>query len=140
MKTHAKQTGKLNGSSSLMALGILFFTALPLISVEAGNDATLDNNPSTDQILSVEPWMLTLADWNTSEFVAEGEKAQRVEGWMLTPENWDNDLQIDFADKNDTDLEPVDDWMFEPTGWRNDFGGLAHEVVDYDLLMFPLYL
>ncbi len=145
MKTQAKQTGKLNGTSSMMVLGILFLTALPLNSVLAGNNEKSDNYEVTDKDTLIEPylpietWMLSLTEWNTENLVAQTKDALVVEDWMLAPENWNNNFQTEFAEAPEADLKPIDDWMFEPAGWRSDFARLGQDIADRDLVLIPLY-
>src|SRR5690554_215044 len=108
MKTNAKQIGQLNGTSLIMVLGFLFMTALPQINMEAGNKGTSDNialmNSSKGEMyapeltVAIEPWMLTLTDWNTSQLVAQANEAMKVEDWMLTPEDWNTDFQFELAE------------------------------------------
>lgn len=149
MKTNAKQIRPLNGTSLIVVLGFLFMTALPQISMEAGNKGASDNHSlmnsskcelyAPEQSVVIEPWMLTLTDWNTSPLAARAEEGLIVEAWMLTPEYWDIDYQFELAETVYSDQEFLEGWMFEPTSWSRDSASLEYGVADYDLGMLPLY-
>jgi hypothetical protein len=152
MTTHVKQTGKLNGTSSLMVLGILFVTALPLINLEAGMYETAGNNPvenengqvilateSTEPIMPIEAWMLTVIDWNMHVIAAESNHIVEIENWMLTPEYWDNDRGSELAGEFAANPKELDGWMFKPEGWRNDVARVGNDAPERDLVMVQRY-
>ncbi|GAO31797.1 hypothetical protein [Geofilum rubicundum] len=131
MKTIAKQTGKLNGTFSLMVLGILFLTILPISHVEAGGIADKAENAEfvaelTEPILAVEDWMLEDIDWIKEEIATDDRRMEKVENWMLTPESWESDWHYDVAEHTDSSSNQIDGWMLEPAEWRNDLAGLTY--------------
>jgi hypothetical protein len=137
MKTNAKQTGKLMGTTSWMVLGILILTVLPLNTIGAGNFEKSDCHSLTTSTIAIEPWMLSLTDWNAENSVVENDETVNIESWMMAPEYWNG--QTEFAEVSATDLESLDVWMFEPEGWNCDLAGLRLGVADRDLVMIPLY-
>lgn len=139
MKTNAKQTGKWIGATSLLVLGILSFTVLPLNNIEAGNIEKSDCQSLSASNIAIEPWMLNISDWNADKSVAENNAAVNIEPWMLAPEYWDNELQTAFAEVLVSELKSLDVWMLEPDGWNCELAGLWHGFADRDLVMIPLY-
>lgn len=139
MKTNAKQTAKWIGTTSLMVLGILFLTVLPLNNIEAGNFEKSDCHSSTASNIAIEAWMLNITDWNSDKLVAESHAAVNIEPWMLAPEFWNNEHQADFAEVLVNEFNDLDVWMFEPEEWDCDMAGLRHGDTDRDYVMIPFY-
>lgn len=139
MKTNAKKTGNLIGTTSLMVLGILFLSVLPLNTVKAENFEKSDCLSSLTSHIAIEPWMLSLDDWRTDELTFENEATVDVKSWMMAPEYWDKGLETELSEVPATDFDSVDIWMFEPTEWGCDFAELQFAGSDRDMVMLPLY-
>lgn len=129
MKTHAKQTRKMNGTSSLMVMGILFLTALPLSNMEAGG---LEENAAKSLIITESPeseliiqnWMVVDMDWLKDEMRTEDDRIEELSDWMLSADYFKSDWHYDVAELLDADPKHIDGWMLEPSGWNSELAFL----------------